>query len=169
MFGEHIVENPKSQIKVSERKEKDGPITFFTSGSAILRSDDAIISGRNIFLNTGGNADVKFHVGLASYSTDTWSISSENELSDYLYCFLFSIKNELNSKFFEGTSLKHLQNDLLKSRLIYIPTSEELMAFNAITNRCFDTIATNNTENYNLIQLRNFLLPLLMNGQVSIE
>ena len=63
-----------------------------------LKWNEPFVDGRNCFLNTGGNADVKFYVGKAAYSTDTWSISAKSEMSDYLYLMLFSIKPELDQK-----------------------------------------------------------------------
>ena len=127
-----------------------------------------LIDGRNCFLNTGGNADVKFYVGEAAYSTDTWCISANN-MSDYLYLLLVSIKPELNQKFFQGTGLKHLQKPLLKDRPIYIPDFEELKTFNEQVTPMFNIISENTRENQELITLRDWLLPMLMNGQATIS
>lgn len=168
-FGDLIIENSKSRIQVGDMKGKDGPIPFFTSGDAILRSEVPLVNGRNILLNTGGNADVKFYVGDCSYSTDTWCITGKNGLSDYLYLCLFVIKPELNQKFFKGTGLKHLQKDSLRSREIYIPTDEELKIFNSIVAPCFERISINLRENDRLNSLRNYLLPMLISGQVGVQ
>ena len=90
-------------------------------------------------------------------------------MSDYLYLLLVSIKPELNQKFFQGTGLKYLQKPLLKDRPIYIPDSNELQAFNEQANPIFNVISENTRENQELITLRDWLLPMLMNGQVTIE
>ena len=57
-----LVEADKSSVQVGEAKQSTGEYPFFTSGSAILKWDTPFIDGRNCFLNTGGNADVKFYV-----------------------------------------------------------------------------------------------------------
>ncbi|MDD7347918.1 MAG: restriction endonuclease subunit S [Clostridiales bacterium] len=163
-----LVEADKSSVQVGEAKQSTGEYPFFTSGSAILKWDTPFINGRNCFLNTGGNADVKFYVGEAAYSTDTWCISANKNMSDYLYLLLVSIKPELNQKFFQGTGLKHLQKLLLKYRPIYIPDSNELQAFNEQANPIFNVISENTRENQELITLRDWLLPMLMNGQATI-
>ena len=119
-------------------------------------------------MNKGGNAGIKFYVGASAYSTDTWSISAKN-FSDYLYLTLKVIEPELNKKFFQGTGLKHLQKDLLKKFAIYIPTQAELKNFNSTVQPCFDTISKNFRENNLLENLRDFLLPMLMNGQVTFK
>ena len=163
-----LVEADKSSVQVGEAKQSTGEYPFFTSGSAILKWDTPFINGRNCFLNTGGNADVKFYVGEAAYSTDTWCISANNNMSDYLYLLLVSIKPELNQKFFQGTGLKHLQKPLLKDRPIYIPDFEELKTFNEQVTPMFNIISENTRENQELITLRDWLLPMLMNGQATI-
>lgn len=163
-----LVEADKSSVQVGEAKQSTGEYPFFTSGSAILKWDTPFVNGRNCFLNTGGNADVKFYVGEAAYSTDTWCISSNKNMSDYLYLLLVSIRPELNQKFFQGTGLKHLQKPLLKDRDIYIPDFEELQIFNEQVNPMFNVISENTRENQELIALRDWLLPMLMNGQATI-
>ena len=168
-IGDIIIEKPKSNIKVGEAKEIKGSYPFFTSGDSIFEWNDYAVDGRNLFLNTGGNADVKFYVGKAMYSTDTWCISTDYNLSDYLYLYFKSIKNELDRKFFHGSGLKHLQKQLLKQEKLYIPSDEELKEFNKQVQAMFDTIAKNKIENNKLTDLRNFLLPLLMNGQINVD
>ena len=164
-----LTEAEKSSVQVGEAKISNGKYPFFTSGSTILKWNEPFVDGRNCFLNTGGNADVKFYVGKAAYSTDTWSVSAKSEMSDYLYLMLFSIKPELDQKFFQGTGLKHLQKPLLKDRPIYVPEKMELEAFNRQVMPMFDIISENTRENQQLTSLRDWLLPMLMNGQATIS
>ena len=164
-----LTEAEKSAIQVGEAKTSNGEYPFFTSGATILKWNEPFVDGRNCFLNTGGNADVKFYVGKAAYSTDTWSVSAKSEMSDYLYLMLFSIKPELDQKFFQGTGLKHLQKPLLKDRPIYVPEKLELEAFNRQVIPMFDIISENTRENQQLTSLRDWLLPMLMNGQATIS
>ena len=168
-LGDIIFENEKSTVQVGEAKESTGKYPFFTSGDAILRWKSAIVSGRNCFLNTGGNAGVKFYVGDAAYSTDTWCVTGKTDFADYIYLLLESIKPELNLKFFQGTGLKHLQKPLLKEKSIYIPTEIELKSFNDVVRPWMTMISDNVRQNQELISLRNWLLPMLMNGQATIS
>lgn len=167
-LGEIIVENNKSSVQVGEAKGKNGDYPFFTSGDAILECNCGMVDGRNCFLNTGGNAGVKFYISEAAYSTDTWCITANSDLEDYLYFLLLSIKPELNQKFFQGTGLKHLQKPLLKDRLIYIPSEEEIKGFNSKVQPLMDMISANTRESKRLINLRDWLLPMLMNGQATV-
>ncbi len=161
-----IIENPKSNIMVKNAQKTQDKYPFFTSGDNILSYPKAIIDGRNCFLNTGGNAGIKFYVGKASYSTDTWCICA-NEFSDYLYLLLSSIKNHINQSFFQGTSLKHLQKNLLKKYPIYMPSAHEIKKFNQIIMPLLTLISINTRTSKKLEQIRDFLLPLLLKQQVK--
>lgn len=161
-----IIENPKSSIMVKNAQKTQDKYPFFTSGDNILSYPKAIIDGRNCFLNTGGNAGIKFYVGKASYSTDTWCIGA-NEFSDYLYLLLSSIKNHINQSFFQGTSLKHLQKNLLKKYPIYMPSAHEIKKFNQIMMPLLTLISINTRTSKKLEQIRDFLLPLLLKQQVK--
>ncbi len=161
-----IIENPKSSIMVKNAQKTQDKYPFFTSGDNILSYPKAIIDGRNCFLNTGGNAGIKFYVGKASYSTHTWCICA-NEFSDYLYLLLSSIKNHINQSFFQGTSLKHLQKNLLKKYPIYMPSVHEIKKFNQIIMPLLTLISINTRTSKKLEQIRDFLLPLLLKQQVK--
>ncbi|GAA7323241.1 restriction endonuclease subunit S [Helicobacter pylori] len=161
-----IIENPKSSIMVKNAQKTQDKYPFFTSGDNILSYPKAIIDGRNCFLNTGGNASIKFYVGKASYSTDTWCICA-NEFSDYLYLLLSSIKTHINQSFFQGTSLKHLQKNLLKKYPIYMPSAHEIKKFNQIIMPLLTLISINTRTSKKLEQIRDFLLPLLLKQQVK--
>ena len=168
-LGDIILEQQKSTIQVGDAKEASGSVPFFTSGDAILKWTEPLATGRNCFLNTGGNADVKFYVGDSAYSTDTWCITAKDGTADYLYLLLNSIRIELNLKFFQGTGLKHLQKPLLKERPVYIPSDDELENFNADVQPWLSMISDNIRESEGLIAFRDWLLPMLMNGQVFIS
>ncbi|GAA8651157.1 hypothetical protein Hpoki265_06290 [Helicobacter pylori] len=161
-----IIENPKSSIMVKDAQKTQDKYPFFTSGDNILSYPKAIIDGRNCFLNTGGNAGIKFYVGKASYSTDTWCICA-NEFSDYLYLLLSSIKTHINQSFFQGTSLKHLQKNLLKKYPIYMPSAHEIKKINQIIMPLLTLISINTRTSKKLEQIRDFLLPLLLKQQVK--
>ena len=162
-----LVENEKSAISVGEAKNSGGDFPFFTSGENILRWNEKLVDGRNIFLNDGGNVGIKFYVGAAAYSTHTYCITAKDNFADFLYLTLKIFESEIEKRFFTGTGLKNLRKDLLKDFAIYIPTQAELKNFNF--QPCFDTISKNFRENNLLENLRDFLLPLLMNGQVSFK
>lgn len=127
-LGEAINENPKSSIQVNQAKENTkGKYPFYTSGLNIYRFDTALISGKNIFLSTGGNALVQFFDGQCAYSTDTYAIKSIDEkeiLTQFIYLILQSLTPLINEFYFKGMGLKHLQKKEFKNIQIPKPPLE---------------------------------------------
>ena len=127
-LGEAINENPKSSIQVNQAKENTkGKYPFYTSGLNIYRFDTALISGKNIFLSTGGNALVQFFDGQCAYSTDTYAIKSIDEkeiLTQFVYLILQSLTPLINEFYFKGMGLKHLQKKEFKNIQIPKPPLE---------------------------------------------
>ena len=166
-LGEIIIEAKKSSVQVSEARERTGVYPFFTSGDEIIDFEDYYVDGFNIFLNTGGNADVKSYYGKSAYSTDTWCISAKN-YSFMLTIFLSSIKTYLNDNCFAGSGLKHLQKIIFKQIKIVVPDTKTLGTFNSIASSIYEDISACQIENKKLASLRDWLLPMLMNGQARI-
>lgn len=167
-LGEILVENEKSKIQVGEARNQSGDYPFFTSGVAILRYKDFLVDGRNIYLNTGGVADVKYLIGKAAYSTDTWSINAEI-FTDYVYMLLSGMVEEINNNYFMGTALQHLQKPKMRAMPIYIPSDEEILEFNDIVCPLFDKRESNKRQIYTLQKLRDTLLPKLISGEVRVK
>ena len=71
-----------------------------------------------------------------------------------------------------GTVLKNVSQDTLKGLVLSYPCSQDdstLDKFNAIVNPIFDKIGNIQQQNQELTALRNWLLPMLMNGQVTVS
>ncbi len=121
-LGKLIIERPKSKLKVSDATGF-GNYPFFTSGEAILLHHKKQLDGENIFLATGGVANVKYYDGEVSYSTDTYAVTSDTANLQYLYYFILDKLYYIDSNYFLGSGLKHLQKKDFKSHLLVIPKS----------------------------------------------
>jgi len=120
-FKDLIVENKKSSLKVSDASNF-GNYNFYTSGESILKHHKPLVDGENMYLATGGVANVKYEDGDAAYSTDTYSLKTkENKDTKYLYYYVLNNIKYINDNFFQGSGLKHLQKKDLKQFLINIP------------------------------------------------
>lgn len=120
-FKDLIVENKKSSLKVSDASNF-GNYNFYTSGESILKHHQPLVDGENIYLATGGVANIKYENGNAAYSTDTYSIKSkEDKDAKYLYYYVLNYLKYINDNFFQGSGLKHLQKKDLKQFLVNIP------------------------------------------------
>lgn len=162
-----IKEKSKSQIQVNDITKNSGNIPFFTSGESILYSDSSLTNGFNIFLSTGGNAKVQSYYGDVSYSTDTWCITAKNNLQYYLYGYLKHIESQMDKLYFHGTGLKHLQKPLFLKSIIEVPNNDVMQKFNTIVEPIYIQISKLTQTNVKLQKIKNKLLPLLINQQLS--
>ena len=91
------------------------------------------------------------------------------------YYFLFVWKQLYNNGLFFGyegktSGIKNfLFDDFVSSYEIVVPPTELLEKFNKTVSPLFAAIIKNRQESASLAQLRDFLLPLLMNGQVTLK
>ena len=161
-----ITESSKSTVQVNGAKV-DGIYPFFTSGSAILAYDQYFVDGFHCFLNTGGNPDIKGYKGKCAYSTDTWCIDA-GKYSYFMYQYFMLIMPQFEQLFFAGSGLKHLQKDALKKQCVVLPSDEVIGEFNDVLDDLWDKRTECFLENQQLASFRDFLLPMLMNGQVKV-
>ena len=68
-----------------------------------------------------------------------------------------------------GTIMQNVSQDTLKRIKFTVPTEEIIEQFNKKIEPLWNLMQKNNKENQELISLRDFLLPLLMNGQVGFK
>lgn len=168
IINDILCEHAKSTIQVNDSVGVSGNYPFFTSGETVNEWQTALVDGMNCYLSTGGNATIKGYYGKATYSTDTWCVFGKGDYSFYLYSYLKSIIRSINDSFFAGSGLKHLQKDSLVLVKLYIPTEDELKKFNSAVKPAMETMAKLFIETKKLKQQRDFLFPLLMNGQATI-
>jgi type I restriction enzyme S subunit len=107
-LGEICEENIKSPFKV-EDATNSGEYPFFTSGESVLTHDEYLVDGENIFLATGGYANVKYYNGKASYSADTWSLKVKNALTKFVFYQILAKLKYIDEVLFRGSGLRHLQ------------------------------------------------------------
>ena len=67
------------------------------------------------------------------------------------------------------TTMGHITSDHLEQSRIVLPPSEIVQAFSEIVAPIHEKIGQCQKENRELIKLRNWLLPMLMNGQATVE
>lgn len=123
-LGTLYLEKRKSKFKVSDATNYGG-IPFYTSGDAVLEHNEIQTDGENIFLATGGIANVKFYNGKVAYSTDTYVIvGKENISTQFLYFKILDQLYYINTNFFQGSGLKHLQKKDFRKHLVALPKTK---------------------------------------------
>jgi type I restriction enzyme S subunit len=68
-----------------------------------------------------------------------------------------------------GTSgRKRIDANTLETFSLPLPPEDILLKYEQVAHSCFERMTLNAKENQQLAQLRDWLLPLLMNGQVTV-
>jgi type I restriction enzyme S subunit len=89
----------------------------------------------------------------------------------YLYYIFYTIKRDLPliEALGTGTTFKEVSKESIAHFNIIMPPDEILMLFNNRVSKLATLIKNNEHENVMLLKYRDWLLPMLMNGQATIE
>ncbi len=103
-------------------------------------------------------------------SCDVAAVHAEPHLSAYYLEQLFNSAHYHNylKPFSSGTLVLHLNLDGVRWFESFLPPQPLLERYDAIAKAIRDQINANLAQNVELTQLRDWLLPLLMNGQVRV-
>ena len=147
---------------------QDGKLAVYGSGGVMRTVADYLYSGESILFPRKGTLNNVMYVNEKFWTVDTMFYSEVNKNSSALYVF-YSVKvidfNKLNT----GTGVPSMTSSILYDLNIIVPEENILEKFNTIVKKNYETIKLNNIQNQELTQLRDWLLPMLMNGQVKVE
>ena len=164
---EIIVENPKSTLKVNQSKN-EGKYIFFTSGVKTRFYNNFLCKGKNIFIATGGKANVSFYEGEAAYSTDCYSITTKPFVDvKFLFYILKTKIREIDKDMFKGAALKHLQKKQFKNIKIKVPTITEQQHIVAKLDMAFDEIDKKNQINFEKLKLIDKLKDCILENKLE--
>ena len=103
------------------------------------------------------------------FSTGFFGLKCESETLPYIRNFIYSDYFEkvkdLNSN---GATMEAISNDGVRNVKLLIPDSATLKKYSDVTSVCLSQNDTLRKENAKLTSLRDWLLPMLMNGQAKI-
>jgi len=145
----------------------DGIYNFFTCGRGILRCDRPAFNGQAILLAGNGDFNVKHYTGEFNAYQRTYVLIPKQS-SHYAAMYIATndkvaeLKRGAYGSIVKFITISDVENIALPVNLEYHYLFEKL---NVIINE----IELLERENDELIKLRDFLLPLLMNGQVKVE
>ena len=98
-------------------------------------------------------------------------IASEvNDLiyKNLIYYYLKNVEEVLKNQS-AGTIMKNISQSVLTDMAVSLPPQNVLLKFNSIIDDLLEQMKNVQRQNQELTQLRDWLLPMLMNGQVKVE
>ncbi len=152
---------------------KAGMFIFDTSErlthDAIAKYNVKIIPQNTVLLS------FKLTIGRTGFTTENMATNEaiahfdlfNKNLNNYLYCTLTYFNySDLGSTSSIATAIN---SKIVKSIKIGIPNEKQLNKFNDLTSSMFKIIRNNEYENIKLSELRDTLLPKLMNGEIDLD
>ena len=140
---------------VSDEGVKDASLKKYPAGTVLLSSRAPIgyMSIARIELTT--NQGFKSFISTNGYSTAFIYYTVKNALKTVTQCA-------------SGSTFKEVSSTVLKTVIITLPKSDVIGQFSSTVEPIFRRQDLLEQENQHLTQLRDWLLPMLMNGQVTV-
>ncbi|AJQ45654.1 hypothetical protein JM47_00710 [Ureaplasma diversum] len=139
-----------------------------TSEGQVNSSTKLMTKGTTVISITG-NIRISY---LAINSCANQSIVGILENNQIKCAFIHQYLSRLISNFTtisSGNCQKHINKAVIEEALILIPKHRILQEYYQLVIPLYENISNNALKNQELIKLRDFLLPLLMNGQATIK
>ena len=135
--------------------------TFFRSGHPKI--NDILIS------TVGSLAEMKIYMeNKGTIAQNVVALRCKEDYPMYIYQYLKAIKNDLIS-YNIGSVQPSIKVTQFMKHNIYVPNDEELYEFENIAKIYTDKMFNISKENETLEQLRDTLLPKLMNGKIDLD
>jgi len=148
----------ESSIKISEEAVENSSAKWFDANTVVIAIYASPTCGRLGLLANGGTFN-QACCGL---------IPSEKCSKEYLFMWLKENRAKLNT-LASGTAQKNLNVDKVKNFEILMPENRNIRLWTKTVETIFGALKSYSFEMEQLTKQRDELLPLLMNGQVSVN
>lgn len=144
----------------------NGIYPFFTCSNEILRCDEAKYNGKAVLIAGNGDFNVKYYEGaFNAYQRTYVLIPNDSKYVGLLYrCALERINSFKKGS--NGSIVKFITKGDIENITVLVPKNDELLLQ---LNTILDKVQKGNEEIKRLASLRDFLLPMLMNGQINVD
>ena len=154
--------------------DADGSIFKFSTADYITSkglkgSSTKLFSKHTVFITARGSVGRLVLAGVdMAMNQSCYALRAKTGIS---HVFLFFLAKELIHHLHvksSGSVFDSIVSNDIELTKLAIPKGEVIEKFAAVVEPVFEKIANNTKENQQLAQLRDWLLPLLMNGQVTV-
>ena len=143
--------------------------TDYITSEGLKGSSTKLFSKHTVFITARGSVGRLVLAGVdMAMNQSCYALRAKAGIS---HVFLFFLAKELIHHLHvksSGSVFDSIVSNDIELTQLAIPKSEVIEEFAAVVEPTFEKIANNTRENQQLAQLRDWLLPLLMNGQVTV-
>ena len=166
------VKNLSNFITIKNGKDhkdlSDGNYPVYGSGGLMRKVEDYIFEGESVLIPRKGTLNNIMYVDEKFWTVDTMFYTDMKIDYAALYTY-FSIKDIDFTKLNTGTGVPSMTASILYQLQILNPNADILKNFDELVRTTYRMIFDNRKQNQELTQLRDWLLPMLMNGQARVE
>jgi type I restriction enzyme S subunit len=146
----------------------NGKYPFFTCADTISYCNQYVFEGKAILIAGNGNFNVKLYEGKFNAYQRTYVLIPNDE--KYYSVIFYAVKDQLKilSNGSAGSIIKFITKGDIENIPLVLPKQEHNNLFKHI-NLLIKLIEKNKKQNKELSNLRDWLLPMLMNGQVKVN
>ncbi len=146
----------------------DGIYPVYGSGGKMRKVSEYLYDGESVLMPRKGSLNNIMYVNEAFWTVDTmfYSEMKSSNCAKYIY---YSIKDIDFTRWDSGTGVPSMTSSTLYSIKLVKPQSEILKKFDEMISPLFEHIKQISEQNAALTKQRDELLPLLMNGQATVN
>lgn len=145
----------------------DGDIPVYGSGGLMRKANTSLYTGESVLIPRKGTLNNTMYVNEAFWTVDTmfYTKMKHKNIAKYMY---YATKVYDFEKLNTGTGVPSMTTDIIYKLKVLIPAASVLERFDTMLSPMYKAIKQCTEENQQLASLRDFLLPMLMNGQVKV-
>jgi len=158
-------------LPVIKIREMNNGISAETERARVDIPEAAVIDDGDVLFSWSATLDVKiWSQGKGALNQHIFKVSSDSYPKSFYYFELLNyLKHFKMIADLRKTTMGHITLDHLKQAYICLPPLFLLEKFNSKVHDIFQKRLLLEKENRNLIKFRDWLLPLLMSGQVTVK
>ena len=146
----------------------DGIYPVYGSGGEMRKVSEYLYDGESVLMPRKGSLNNIMYVNEAFWTVDTM-FYSEMKLSNCAKYIYYTIKDIDFTRWDSGTGVPSMTSSTLYSIKLVKPQNETLKKFDEMISPLFEHMKQISEQNVVLTKQRDELLPLLMNGQASVN
>ena len=150
------------------KKLEDGSIPVYGSGGVMRYADKSLYESESVLIPRKGTLGNIIYINEPFWSVDTmfYTEMKMDNIAKFVYFFMQSQDLVAMNA---GSAVPSMTTEILNKLVVVIPQVEKLRLFEDIANPIFKTMQNNILQNKNIAEIRNTLLPKLMNNQIKLQ
>lgn len=164
-------QNDNNYLRVIKIKEMNEGFSDKTEKARFNIPQEAIVNNGDILFSWSATLEVKIWMkGIGALNQHIFKVTSQEYPKSFYYFELLNYLGHLKMMADKRkTTMGHITQDHLKYSMISIPPMNLIKQVDSYFKPIFDKLLILEQENQQLTQLRDWLLPMLMNGQVTVK